>query len=200
MDDFDAIEKLLKRDISYDKVEVTKLDKSSLVFPKASEKKRIDKDKINRANVPLQTMVCDISEGKDQTKQVDIQNSNNQRFEFIGSSLAEKSHLPHLYTVIDMKDKNTANKPQSDIIAGGLNYNSFVLSKIFDLRRNPMISKELQYAMIMLFDNLEKLSSNCDQYTARHSLRKEKGGRLHNPKLHITKTSDKIIIPKNMIK
>lgn len=200
MEGIDEIQKLLAKDLSYDdKIELTKIDLSSTIYPKSSESRGAFKDRLNMTPSPLKHNIIPLPDKIEASKQTEIVSKTNQRNEFIGAALAEKSHLPHLYTVIDMKDKNTANKSQSDIIAGGLNYNCFVLSKIFDLKRNPMISKELQHAMILLFDNLEKLTTNCDQYTARHTLRKEKG-RLNQTKLQITKKNDKIIIPKNMIK
>jgi hypothetical protein len=94
-----------------------------------------------------------------------------EQITIINKNKMERTTNPYLNLISNMEDKNQSNIPQNEIIQKALNFNSYLINKVSG--ESITESRQLQYAMIKLFDNLEKLASNCDHYTNRYLIKRD---------------------------
>ena len=107
------------------------------------------------------------------TNNTSLKNSKTiEQITIINQNKIERNTNSYLNLISDIEDKSQSSIPQNEIIQKALNFSAYLINKISG--ESIIESRQLQYAMIKLFDNLEKLSSNCDHYTNRYFIKKDK--------------------------
>lgn len=122
----------------------------------------------------------------------------------INQNKIERNTNSYLNLISDIEDKSQANIPQNEIIQKALNFSAYLINKISG--ESITESRQMQYAMLKLFDNLEKLSSNCDHYTNRYLIKKDRKSTkqlnrslLKRNKAFSDSSYSRLFIPKDII-